>query len=51
MEKLGQMFNAALASQMILTGFDHDIFKHLKSQVTTVELALKVNCDERYLRE
>ena len=52
MEKLGQLVNASLAARMVLVGYEHDLFGALSSESLTVaDLALKVNCDARYLRE
>ena len=51
MEKLGRLVNDALAARLILVGYEHFIFDHLTLPVTTADLARKVSCDERYLRE
>ena len=52
MEKLGQLVNASLAARMVLVGYEHDIFGALSNEpITVADLALKVNCDARYLRE
>jgi len=51
MEKLGQLVNASLAARMVLVGYEHDIFGAMCEPITVADLALKVNCDARYLRE
>lgn len=51
MDKLSGLMNSALAARLILVGYEHTIFDHLMWPVTTVDLAIKVSCDERYLRE
>ena len=51
MEKLSAALNGSLASKMLIVGYDYDIFNHMTEPVTVKDLALKVECDERYLQE
>ena len=34
MEKLTQTLTASLSSRLLLLGYDHDIFSHLKEPIT-----------------
>ena len=51
MEKLSAALNGALASKMLIVGYEYDIFSQMKEPITVKDLAQKVECDERYLRE
>ena len=51
MERLSAALNGALASKMLIVGYEYDIFSQMKEPITVKDLAQKVKCDERYLRE
>ena len=44
MEKVSSLIRNALAAEMIIIGYDHDIFRHMKRPITGTDYKMKPIC-------